>query len=81
MTTAATRAVIAQPRPSAESVKDGNVTTAAIASTTPTAPQTTPAWVSRRWGAIRAAIAGCSVDPYAAICSARYSASCMSLPY
>ena len=36
---------------------------------TASSAQTVPITVIRRCGAIRAAIAGCSVAPYAAICS------------
>ncbi len=63
-----TSAPTAQLSPGPAPANDGNMTTAATAAMTASAAHTVPITVSRNWGAIRAAMAGCAVAPYGAIC-------------
>ncbi len=76
ISTAPTRAAIAQPTPVAPlSENAGKRATASTAHTTATSAQPAPISVISRCGVIRAATAGCSVAPYAPIWSAEYLAS------
>src|SRR6476646_9783524 len=75
ISTAETSAPSAQANPGAAAANDGNITTAAAAAMTEIAAQPAAIWVSRRWRAIRAAMAGCAVAPYSAACLAGSSSS------
>ncbi len=63
-----TSAPTAQTSPGPAPAKDGKTITAAAAAITATTAHTAPISVSRRCGAMRAAIAGCAAAPYAATC-------------
>ena len=73
MSAAETSAPTAQPSPGPAPANLGNTTTAAVPAMTATTPHAVPICVSRSCGAMRAAMAGCAVAPYAATCLDRPS--------
>ena len=73
MSAAETSAPTAQPSPGPAPANLGNTATAAVPAMTATTPHAVPICVSRSCGAMRAAMAGCAVAPYAATCLDRPS--------